>query len=161
MVISVFDVANYFLYKSAPGTLNAVTHLKLQKLAYYAQAWHYTILRKPLFNEEIEAWVHGPVCPVLYNEFRDYGYEVIPVPRKRVMADLHSIMKHHPEVEALLEFVWDLYGKHTGKELEDLTHREDPWKRARKNISESEPSNNIITLDSMRKYYKKFLTGVK
>ncbi|WP_400162943.1 Panacea domain-containing protein [Brevibacillus sp. TJ4] len=158
-MVSVFTVAKYFLTRSVPNTDKAITHLKLQKLVYYAQAWYYTLFDKALFNEEIEAWVHGPVCPPLYNYYRDYGFDIIKKPNDPDETLL--VINSHKNVKAVLEFVWDLYGTHTGKELEDLTHREDPWKNARKNIGQYEHSNNIITLESMKKYYRKFLSGVK
>lgn len=61
MLKSVLDVAEWFLHRKS------FTHKQLQKLCYYAQAWHCALLNKTLFDEEIQAWVHGPVCPVLYS----------------------------------------------------------------------------------------------
>ena len=52
---SIFEVARFFLTKES------MTHLKLQKLCYYAQAWYLTIYGQRLFNEEFQAWLHGPV----------------------------------------------------------------------------------------------------
>ncbi|MFP5528706.1 Panacea domain-containing protein, partial [Peptococcus simiae] len=53
---SVIDVANWFLSK------DSMTHKKIQKLCYYAQAWYCALYDgTPLFKEEIQAWVHGPV----------------------------------------------------------------------------------------------------
>jgi uncharacterized phage-associated protein len=60
-VASVFDVAAYILAEQGP-----VTHMKLQKLVYYCQGWHLAWDEKPLFDEPIEAWANGPVCPALY-----------------------------------------------------------------------------------------------
>ena len=39
-----------------------ISNLKLQKLLYYAQAWFLALQDKPLFDERIEAWAHGPVA---------------------------------------------------------------------------------------------------
>lgn len=158
-MLSVYTIAKYFLARSVPDSEQAITPLKLQKLVYYAQAWHYTLFNKQLFDEEIEAWVHGPVCPPLYNYYRNYGFEVIKKPRES--KEIIKLIGSNKSTKALLEFVWDLYGRHTGKELEDLTHREDPWKKARKNTGDYEHSNNVITLESMKTYYKRSLKGVK
>jgi len=38
--VSVNDVANYFLKILERDSGSSITHLKLQKLVYYAQAWH-------------------------------------------------------------------------------------------------------------------------
>ena len=63
------DVAEYFL-ALANETGGTITNLKLQKLVYYAQAWHLANFDKPLFDAKFEAWVHGPVIPGLYEEYR-------------------------------------------------------------------------------------------
>ena len=38
-----------------------MTAKKLEKLVYYAQAWHLARHQRPLFPETIEAWAQGPV----------------------------------------------------------------------------------------------------
>ena len=53
-------VAQYFLSKES------MSHKKLQKLCYYAQAWYLANYGKPLMPNRFEAWVHGPVSPDLY-----------------------------------------------------------------------------------------------
>jgi uncharacterized phage-associated protein len=50
---SVFDVANWFLAKEK------MTHKKLQKLCYYAQAWHLANHGQPMMPNRFEAWIHG------------------------------------------------------------------------------------------------------
>ena len=67
----VINVASFFLNKD-PN----MTHKKLQKLVYYAYVWYivennddcFNISNK-LFDDEIEAWVHGPVCRNLYDSY--------------------------------------------------------------------------------------------
>ena len=68
---SVFEVAKWFLHRKS------FTHKQLQKLCYYAQAWHLALLDRPLFEEEIQAWVHDPVIPALYPIYADYGWNKI------------------------------------------------------------------------------------
>ena len=63
---TVFDVAQYILGKLAADNALPVTTWKLQKLVYYSQAWSVVWDDAPLFNDRIEAWANGPVCPVLY-----------------------------------------------------------------------------------------------
>ena len=67
-----FDVAEYLLSK-ADATENDMTHMKLQKLLYYCQGFSLVLLGHPLFPEVIEAWLHGPVVPVVYQAFKHYG----------------------------------------------------------------------------------------
>ena len=62
---TVFDVAAYIL-----GKQGASSTWKLQKLVYYSQAWSLVWDGTPLFEEEIQAWIGGPVCPDLYSKHR-------------------------------------------------------------------------------------------
>lgn len=92
MAASVLDVAAYILESQGP-----MTHMKLQKLCYYSQAWHLAWDGVPLFPERIEAWANGPMIPVLYEALRgefqvDRGTLAArladPVVRSRVSARL-------------------------------------------------------------------------
>jgi uncharacterized phage-associated protein len=139
--VSVFDVAQYFL------SLEETTHKKLQKLCYYAQAWHLALLNKPLFDNSFEAWIHGPVCPELYHQYKDFGWCLIP----KTSSVPSNIAEESIEI---LDAVYDAYGKLSGDDLEFLTHSEKPWIEARKGLNEWEPSHNIIKEDTMAKYYK-------
>lgn len=67
------DVASYFLATLGNDPENDLTQLKLQKLCAYAQGYCLALTGKPLFNENIEAWKHGPVIPSLYRQFKAYG----------------------------------------------------------------------------------------
>ncbi|MGA4485338.1 MULTISPECIES: Panacea domain-containing protein [Bacillus cereus group] len=148
--VTVFDVAKFFLSRSIENTDFAITHLKLQKLVYYAQAWFVTIYpERKLFNEEVEAWIHGPVCRELYYEYRDHGYdEITPLPF------LYNQGFEEYELE-VLETVWEAYGHLDGKTLEALTHSEDPWLNVRKGYREDEYCTNVISTESMIEFYSK------
>lgn len=78
IVESIYDVANFFLSKEA------MTHKKLQKLCYFAQAWYLANYGKPLVPNRFEAWVHGPVSPDLYSKYRGWGWEMIPQSKEPV-----------------------------------------------------------------------------
>ena len=58
------DVARHILSQ------RAMTAMKMQKLAYYSQAWHLAREGSPLFVEPVEAWVNGPVVRDLYETHR-------------------------------------------------------------------------------------------
>ena len=57
-----------------------ISNLKLQKLLYFIQA--YFLIASPnhkaCFYEPIEAWDFGPVVPVAYGEYKQYGSTNIP-----------------------------------------------------------------------------------
>ncbi len=128
---------------------NPVSNLKLQKLLYYSQAWCLALHKKPLFYEEIEAWVHGPVVPVIFRYYRDCKWSPIPDPKVNTPRQFQS----H------LEEVWRVYGGFRAFDLERLTHSEDPWKKARAGLASDASSNNIISKSSMRDYYLARLNG--
>lgn len=142
---NVFDLANWFLAKEQ------MTHKKLQKLCYYAQAWSYAICPQPISNAKFEAWVHGPVCPELYDKYREYKFDYIP---KISCAPTFSIAE-----EAFLEDVWFTYGGKTANGLEALSHSEPPWQKARLGLDSNEPSNNEIDPADMRDYYRSIYAG--
>ena len=145
----IFDVVKYFI-KKAKQNSKELTNKKLQKLLYYAQAWNYTLRGSKIFNDEIEAWIHGPAIPKIYDEFMKYGRENFV---DHYSYDELSISKLDEVEIQLLDGVWAIYGKYTGEDLEILTHEEDPWQKAREGSEPYESSNNIISLESMKKYY--------
>lgn len=147
---SVKDIANWFTCQTDREAGDLITHLKLQKLVYYAQAWALALFQKSLFEEEFEAWAHGPVAPVLYEEYRHYGYEALPSNE----CD-KSIVE---PVELLLKEVMEIYGQKSAKYLEELTHIERPWMEARNGLSPEIRSKNIIFKESMEKYYTTLLS---
>lgn len=69
---NIHNVAEYFIALSTPGTSKSITPLKLQKLVYYAQALSHPFNNRFLFEEDFEAWVHGPVSPELYYKYKEY-----------------------------------------------------------------------------------------
>lgn len=165
------QVADYFLRLVDEDSGDSISNLKLQKLVYYAQAWHLAITGEPLFADRIEAWPHGPVAPSLYGKYKVFGWEPIrPVASPQVFnrllvaggkewkgAPLPRPDTPLPDIDAqtqeILDDVWDTYGQFTAKRLEELTHSEDPWIDAREGCGPGDPSNAIISDDAMRAYY--------
>ena len=41
-----------------------MSNMKLQKMLYYQQGYHLAAFGTPLFDEDIEAWMYGPVVPL-------------------------------------------------------------------------------------------------
>jgi len=53
--------------------------MKLQKLCYYAQAWHMVWEDETLFDEDFQAWANEPVCRSLYaSHRREFMVHTIP-----------------------------------------------------------------------------------
>jgi uncharacterized phage-associated protein len=144
--ISVHDVAKAFLNKEE------MTHKKLQKLCYYAYSWYYTLYGRKLFNNNFQAWIHGPVDPSLYHSYKEYGWRDIP--------SEHSIptsISEDKHVSAFIDEVYGSYGHLDGDELEYLTHSEEPWKSARGDIPEFIASSNAIDDSVIISFYRRVL----
>lgn len=146
--ISARKLADYII-RFAHECGEPISNLKLQKLLYYAQAWYLARHGKPLFDERIEAWVHGPAVPPVYGAFKKWAWQTIEKPDSPIRLSPH-VQKHVNEV-------LEQYGPLTPIHLEQLTHREDPWRLARAGIPNDQPSNAVISHASMRVFYRRRL----
>jgi uncharacterized phage-associated protein len=143
LVLSCFDIADYFIW-IANETGSFISNLKLQKLVYYAQAWHIALYDSPLFEEDFEAWVHGPVIPSLYQKYKSSGWQPIS---EDAAPELPSDIAQFLDEVAEEYFACDAY------ELEQMTHAEDPWNWARGNLAPDAPSNEVIKKEWMKEFY--------
>lgn len=133
------DVAAYIL--RACGSMSA---MKLQKLAYYSQAWHLVWEEKPLFESPIQAWANGPVIYDLYDKHRG----------RFTVSTWEGNADALTEDEASsVDGVLASYGRMTAQQLSELTHRESPWKEARAGLPEGSRSSAPISTASMHEYY--------
>ena len=148
-------LGNYILKHYGP-----MSHLKLQKLVFYCDAYHLAYFGEELVDDQFEAWVHGPVSRKLYNSLKDksilysdIAYSPIKgIDEDKLFAELSS------DQQSLLKEVLDTLSSWTALELERATHREKPWIDARGNISIAEKSNAIISKEEMMSFYRKELT---
>ena len=139
---SVHDVAAYILQQRGQ-----MSTFKLQKLAYYSQAWHLVWDDEPLFNSRIEAWANGPVVRELYLVHRG-RYQMAEWPEGR--GDAAQLTTDEREtIDAVLEG----YGALSGRQLSHLTHSESPWRDARGDLGPTERSTEPITPAAMQAYY--------
>ncbi len=126
-----------------------ISNLKLQKLLYYAQGWHLALKGEPLFDERIEAWVHGPVVPPVYGEFKGWAWKPIDYDPGQPAAI--GLPNH---VTAHLDEVMEVYGGMNALDLERLTHSEPPWLNARGTLAPDEPCTTIIRHEDMKAYFR-------
>jgi uncharacterized phage-associated protein len=134
------DVAKYILEKHGP-----MSAMKLEKLVYYSQAWSLVWDERPMFMERIEAWIGGPVVPMLYDVHKGQ-YDI----SSWKYGDTDYLDQDAKDtIDAILRD----YGVRTAKALSDLTHSEDPWINARAGLAPSERGCAEITRDSMQEYY--------
>jgi len=122
--------------------------LKLQKLVYYAQAWSLALLRDKLFEEDFEAWAHGPVSPSIYRAYAGAGWNPLCAEPERSAAIFRE------DQEELLEQVAEAYGAYSAKRLEAMTHSEAPWQSARGGLAPEARSQAKISKSEMAQFYK-------
>lgn len=141
--MSVFDVAAYILEKGGE-----MTAMKLQKLVYYSQCWSLVWDEAPLFEEAIEAWSNGPVCPPLYAAHKGR----FKVSSGNIGGNPAALSE---DQVATIDEVVSFYGEKTAQWLSDLTHLERPWQSARNRAgaADGEKCSEVITLSEMHEYY--------
>ena len=125
---------------------DVLTNLKLQKLLYYAQAWHLALKSKCLFAEDFQAWVHGPVLPSQYQRFKICEW--------RPILEEVTPPKLSPDLSCYLKEIVDVFGCETATTLELMTHNERPWKEARQGIPPDQQSTAIIPKELMKEFYQ-------
>ncbi len=146
------DIAHWFLASIDREAGDSITHLKLQKLVYYAQAWALALNSKSLFEEDLEAWTHGPVVRSIYNEFKDHSSDAIPQTKTK------TVEIKEKEVLCLLNQINNVYAERTAKFLKEKTHEELPWKTARGGLALEARCTEKISKKVMQEFYKKQLS---
>jgi len=141
------QVADYFILRVDESSGDVMTNLRLQKLVYYAQAWHLALTGEPLFEDDFEAWVHGPVIPHLYRRFKENGWRPIDRVAASPMPEIDD------ETRGILEEVWSAYGQFSATRLEELTHGETPWIDARRGYDPGASCSEVISQAAMHDYY--------
>lgn len=140
------DVARYFIIKAYEDGIEAeMTNMKVQKLLYYAQSLHLALYDEPLFDDEIQAWRYGPVCPPAYRFYSEFEAKQLPIPEKE-----ESLKAIPEEKKSLLEEVWEYFGGYHAYSLSGMTHGEFPWIKARKGLAPQAASKEPILLEDMK-----------
>lgn len=124
-----------------------ITHLKLQKLLYYIQGYSLAIYNKPMFQEHILAWPHGPVVKEVYDEYKQFGCQPLPYPKRTVPLT-------EPTDKQLVKDVYDEYGQFSAWKLRNMTHQEIPWRRNWSQERWNKKDELIIDHPSLKEFFK-------
>ena len=149
-VVSAGDVADFFLTWAAERGEEGVSNLKLQKLLYYAQAWHLGLYGTSLFPEKFQAWASGPVIPELFWRWKEFG--IGPVPRPATVPPMmRSTAEFLDEVAtAYMPYdVWQLHWK---------TRAEAPWLNARAGRDDGDPWYDELSEADMAHHFHALAT---
>ena len=119
--------------------------LKLQKLLYLAQGYSYAFNDRPMFNDELEGWLHGPVVREVYNMFRNYQFNSIDIN--------FEICELDKETLDVLNYVIDHFAKYDAKYLEEMSHMQEPWILSRNGLEHDERIDKTITKERISNYF--------
>lgn len=136
------DVADYFLVLVDREAGDTITQLKLHKLVYFAQGISLALFNKPLFENPIMAWKHGPVVLSLRKKFGAFENNPIPSPAE-IDFDLYK-----PQEKELIYKVYSSYGEHSASYLRNLTHKHPIW------IEAFNSENNLIDHNKIKEFFK-------
>jgi len=141
------NVADYLIFlasrENQEKEREGITHLKLQKILYFAQAYYLAKLSKSLFAEKLEAWAYGPVVLAVYKKLKHNGNKAIIVTEdKSILAE---------EDKETLKKIWDSFGGYSASRLVDIVHAHAPWKEA------SASTDKIISHKAIKDYYSPLL----
>lgn len=130
------DVASYIQHSQG---LRRHQSMDLQKLLYFAQAWHLAWTGRPIFSEQFEAWPKGPVARSVFRENR--------------YRDLPESPELDDETKLIIDAVISHYDGCSVDELVALTHADAPWIEARKTLGPNESSRNHLSEKTMLDFY--------
>ena len=123
---------------------DSFTHMKLQKLLYYAQGFALARFNAPLFRDPIYAWEHGPVVKSVWTAYRDNGAATLPRPHGLESSAIDD------RARAVLEQAYVEMGQFEAWALRQMTHAERPWSET--------AANEQIPVGLMREYFTGRLT---
>ena len=120
-----------------------LSSFRLQKLLYYVQGVSSSFMPGPLFLDPCEAWENGPVYREVFQKFRSNTID-------DVLGDLLA-----DDERDLVDSVLTCFGRYDGDTLVLFTHNEPPWLDARGDLPADAPSEKIIPLESIIRYFAK------
>lgn len=120
--LNVFAVAEYFIRVFEEKQDN-LTHLKLQKMLYYAQGIGFGNFNCKLMECQFTAWEHGPVVEEVYRKYKNYNNNPLTSDEN---LDIRQITQDTMVMEILKETV-SIYGLYSAWALREKTHNEPPW----------------------------------
>ena len=153
-VNDIYDVAKWFLHTEP------MTHKKLQKLLYFSYGIYLAQnndsefdLEKSLFENNFQAWVHGPVDPKIYSLYKNNGINLLHI-------ENIDTFDFEPDVMNALNLTMEIYSKYSADELENISHNQLPWQNARRGLSPIEASSNpLLDTDIFKTFRNELING--
>lgn len=128
-----------------------ITNMFLQKLLYYTKAIGYVFYDRDIVEMDCEAWAKGPVFPLIYEKYKSFGKESLNCDNMEL--DVQCLLTE--EEKKVADFILDNFGRYNGRILSDMTHKEQPWQKARVGFEDGERCENVISGQSICEYFRK------
>ena len=139
---------NYDVYEG-------LTHLKIQKLLYFADGIALAVTDKPLFSEKIYAWPHGPVIKEVYDVLKANGREEIAFDKNNLKT-INEI-NNDSELSNILETTYDNYAGYTAWQLREKSHvAGGPWQVT----VDTKGMQREISANTIEEYFKKNIVNL-
>ena len=159
------DIALWFLYKNNAEikehiadnddyeVYEGISHLKLQKLLYYAQGVYLSLNSgERLFEDKIMAWEHGPVVEPVYSIYKSNGRKTIDFESTLENDEIIRVIESDSNASNILNLVYDNFAIYTAWQLRDMTHEiGSPWDITVKN----DGINSEIKIELIKSYFDK------
>ncbi|MDR1079669.1 MAG: DUF4065 domain-containing protein [Deltaproteobacteria bacterium] len=177
VINSAIAVANWFIEQNRNDP-SELTHLKLQKMLYFAQGWHLAYFDVPLFEDPIEAWKYGPVVRSVYRALNGRPKsEILTEPIEGYV--LHGadyldwgtpeMTSRDDDTEKFMRFIWNSYSKMEAWKLVSISHaRNSPWDKVANSPGNRAAATDyewygeyydlVIPVELMKFYFKWLLT---
>ena len=158
------DIAKWFIWKNNIEQIEnvtegdeyevyeGITHLKVQKLLYYAQGISLSLYNEPLFDENILAWQHGPVVKEVYDFLSLNGRNDINF-KDEWLSTIEKI-ERDDKSSNILNLTYDNFGGYTAWQLREKTHTPgSPWEMTVKTMG----MDRIIDNNLIKTYFKEYI----
>lgn len=158
------SIAKWFLAKNKSESIEheatgddyevyeGITHLKLQKLLFYAQGIYLALNDNMLFYDQIVAWEHGPVVKSVYDEYKQNGRNPINIELNPEDENLINKIETDSRAIETLRLCYDNFAIYTAWQLREMTHQSGtPWDITVK----SRGMGNIIDTSIIKDYFLK------
>lgn len=150
------QVSNAFIERY--GQQSPLTHMKLQKLVFYANGWNLGITRRPLVNERAQVWRYGPVFRSLYDALTGYGNQRIDQPSRLnpFSNEIPTVPRNNTPDSQIIDWVWQRYGGFSAAALSDQTHAPGtPWRLIAEQHNFAVPFNTDIPDELVEAYFSR------
>lgn len=157
------QVANTFISRFGANA-DDLTHMKLQKLVFFADGWQVGFNGVPLIaGERPQVWRYGPVFRSLYNALTGYGNAPIQAP-----VVVNPFTRAVPIIEQndtdndsrLIDWIWNKYGRYSAMDLSRETHAiGTPWHTMAQRYNFAVPFNLEIPNEVLQPYFRGLATA--